>query len=241
MDPFERDWRRMMNENKPGDITSPPEPGAGSSYGHGLASLKKFFLEVLLITLVCIVFSAPVWWTEAAQERATEWNTGFSVIIQMFALGYWLLILGPVEWGADYAMLKAARGEKPEFMDIFVFQKNYINVVLARLLSGVIVVIGFVFLIVPGMVFACKLAFVPYLVTDRKMEATEAIRESWRMTTGHAGTIFLMGLIAIPVSLAGIILLGVGFVISLMWIGLAFASIYAAVAGGAAAVKVGEE
>jgi uncharacterized membrane protein len=236
------EWRGKMSETRPEEITALPAPGAGASYGHGLASLKKFFLEVLLITLVCIIFSAPVWWTEAAEERATEWDTGISVIIQMFALGYWLLILGPVEWGANYAMLKAARGEKPEFLDIFVFQKNYLNIVLAHLLRGVIVGIGFVFLIVPGIIFVCKLAFVPYLVTDRKMEATEAIRESWRMTAGHAGTIFLMGLIAIPVALAGIILLGVGLVMSIMWIGLAFASIYAAVAGrGMSVGKGGKE
>ncbi len=75
-----------------------------------------------------------------------------------------------------------------------------------------------------------KLAFVPYLVTDRKMDATDAIRESWRMTTGHSTTIFLMGLLTIPLAIAGLILLGVGIVIASMWIGLAFAAIYSTVA-----------
>ena len=216
-----------------------PEATAGGSYGHGLAALKKYFLEVLLITLVVMVLSAPVWWAEAVEERVALWDSGVNVIIQMFALGFWLLILGPLEWGAAYAMLKAVRGEKPEFLDIFVFQKNYLNVVLAHLLTTVIVTVGFLFLIVPGVIFACKLAFVPYLVTDRKMEATEAIRESWRMTTGHSGKIFLMGLLAIPVSLVGMLLLGIGFVLSIMWISLAFAAIYAAVAArNAASEKV---
>ena len=40
---------------------------------------------------------------------------------------------------------------------------------MASLLVGVIVSIGFILLIVPGIVFACKLAFTPYLVVDRKM------------------------------------------------------------------------
>ena len=208
---------------------SVPEVTAGGSYGHGLATLKKYFLEVLLIILVVMVLSAPFGLAKAVQDRVAEWDSGVNVIIQMFAMGFWLLILGPVEWGADYAMLKAVRGEKPEFLDIFIFQKNYLNVVLAHLLTNAIIAVGFVFLIVPGIIFACKLAFVPYLVTDRKMEATEAIRESWRMTTGYSGKIFLMGLLAIPIVIAGMLLLGVGIILAIMWISLAFAAIFAAV------------
>ena len=206
-----------------------PEATVGGSYGHGLATLKKYFLEVLLITLVVMVLSAPFGWAKSVQDKATDWNSGVSVIIQMFALGYGLLILGPVRYGANYAMLKAVRGEKPEFLDIFVFQKNYLNIVLANLLTGAIITVGFIFLIVPGIIFACKLAFVPYLVTDRKMEATEAIRESWRMTTGHSGTIFLMGLLTAPIAIAGVLLLGVGIIPAVMWISLAFAAIFASV------------
>jgi len=206
------------------------EATVGGSYSHGLATLKKYFLEVLLIILVVMVLSAPFGWAKAVQDRAADWDSGVSVIIQMFALGFGLLILGPVEYGANYAMLKAVRGEKPEFLDIFIFQKNYLNIVLAHLLTNAIIAIGFIFLIVPGIIFACKLAFVPYLVTDRKMEATEAIRESWRMTTGYSGTIFLMGLLTVPVAIAGMLLLGIGIILAIMWISLAFAAIYAIVA-----------
>jgi uncharacterized membrane protein len=96
---------------------------------------------------------------------------------------------------------------------------------------GVIVGLGIVLLIVPGIIFACKLAFVPYLVMDEKMEATEAIRKSWNMTTGYTGTIFMMGFTAIFVGLLGLICLIVGVIPAAMWIGLAFASMYVAVAG----------
>jgi hypothetical protein len=217
----------MMSEIPEREHLPVPEASAGGCYGHGLASLKKYILEVLLITLVVLVITAPVWWVEAVEE---EWDSGVNVILQLFAAGFWLLIAGPVEWGADYAMLKAVRGEKPEFTDIFIFQKNYLNVVLAHLLTSAIVMVGFVFFIIPGIIFLCKLVFVPYLVTDRKMEATEAIRESWRMTSGYGGKIFLMGLLAIPISLAGILLLGIGFIFAIMWISLAFAAIFHAVA-----------
>ena len=132
-------------------------PGAdvGACYSHGLAALKKYFLEILLITLVVWVLQSPYY---VAWEISDHIESGVVFIIVMFALGYGLLIVGPVDWGAKYARLKAVRGEKPEFMDIFVFQKNYLNVVLGNLLTGIIIGVGIFFLIVPGIIFACKLA-----------------------------------------------------------------------------------
>jgi hypothetical protein len=204
-----------------------PDPTVGGSYSFGLELLKKYFLEVLLISLVVFVLISPYY---IAQQAAEDWDSGFAMIIQLFALGFGLLIVGPVKWGANVAMLKPVRGEKLEFIEIFAFQKNYLNVVLAHLLVTVIIMVGFIFLLVPGIIFACKLAFVSYLVIDRKMEATEAIRESWRMTSGHSMTIFLMALLAIPIVIAGLLMLGVGIVVAAMWIDLTFATFYSAVA-----------
>ena len=127
------------------------------------------------------------------------------------------------------------RGDKLEIKDMFEAFKNYWNAVLASLLVFVIVVIGLVILIIPGIIFACKLAFTPYLVVDRKMAVIEAVKESWRMTGGHAWKVFLIGLLGIPIGIAGLICLGVGVIISIMWITLALASLYHAVSVSEAA------
>ena len=99
-------------------------------------------------------------------------------------------------------------------------------------LVAVIVGFGFMLLVIPGIVFACKLSFVPYLIVDRKMDAVTAIKTSWRMTHGHVWKIFGMGILAFFVSLLGLILVGVGLILSIMWIRLSFASFYHAVAAG---------
>ena len=46
------------------------------------------------------------------------------------------------------------------------------------------------------------------------------------MTGGHAGKVFLVGLLAIPIAIAGLICLGVGIFPAIMWIYLAFATLY---------------
>ena len=134
-----------------------------------------------------------------------------------------------MQYGVTFAFLKAARGDKLEIKDMFAAFKNYWNAVLASLFVGVIIVIGLVLLIVPGIIFACKLAFTPYLVVDRKMAVMEAIEESWRMTGGHAWKVFFIGLLAIPICIAGLLCFIVGIIISIMWVSLAFASLYHAV------------
>jgi uncharacterized membrane protein len=170
-----------------------------------------------------------------AQDAATA-----AGILSFLAFVYSIFVNGPVQYGVTFASLKAARGDKLEIKDMFKAFQNYWNAVLASLFVCVIIVIGLVLLIVPGIIFACKLAFTPYLVVDRKMAVMEAIEESWRMTGGHAWKVFLIGLLSIPIGIAGLICFGVGIIISIMWVSLAFASLYHAVSStGKASVQEG--
>jgi hypothetical protein len=50
------------------------------------------------------------------------------------------------------------------------------------------------------------------------------------MTRGYGWQIFLMGLLAIPIVILGLICLFVGVFVSVMWISTAFATMYHAVA-----------
>ena len=218
-----------MNETKaePTKEAAAVEPGAGSCYSHGWDRMWNYFLELLLIIVVMIVAAVPLTWMSITDEIGTY--QGF--LLEFFALIYWIMLFAPLKYGLAYVFLRAARSEKIDTKDMLVPFRNYFNAVLANLLMLIVIGIGIVFLIVPGIILACKLAFVPYLVVDRKLDAIEAFKESWRMTGGHALEIFLIGLLAIPISIAGFILLGVGLIASTMWIGIAFASMYYAVAG----------
>lgn len=51
-----------MEENIKQNATSPPEATAGGSYGHGWGTLKKYFLELLLITFIIVLIDAPFGW-----------------------------------------------------------------------------------------------------------------------------------------------------------------------------------
>ena len=215
------------------------KPTIGAAYGHGWKQMWKYFLELLLITIISFLITLPAFglYDENFAEAVSEYVSIDLILVEfhgvfaysMMAIAFLILVEWPLEYGMSYGFLRASRNQSLQVKDIFYSFKNYLNTVYANLLAAVIVGVGVVLIIVPGIIFACKLAFVPYLVVDRQMDAISAIKTSWNLTRGHVMQIFLMGVLAFFVGLLGLILLGVGLILSIIWIRLSFASFYYAV------------
>jgi hypothetical protein len=197
---------------------------AGDNYNKGWKLIfSTAFVDLLVVSLVYAVIQLPTNGIRITHDHF-EW---YMVPIVLLAIGYGIFISGPIGYSVNWVFLKAVRREKIEIKDMFsVFERNYWNAVIASLVTTIIIIIGFFMLIVPGIIFACRLAFVPFLVLDEKMEAMEALKASWAMTKGHGWSIFFMALLAILIVIAGLIVLIFGVLISVMWIGAAFAVLY---------------
>ncbi len=207
---------------------TPPDGTVGGSYGHGWETAKRFFLELFILVIISAAASIPA----ALAWGPDSPHTAGRSFLQIFAFIYWLLLFTPIDYGVLYGFVRGARGETPDVNDIFKIRENYINIVLAKLVTMVIIGIGFAALIVPGIYFACRLVFVPYLVVERNMEVAPALRESWELSRGRAGTVFLIGLTTIPIFILGFLLCGVGVLFSMVWISATFASLYVHVTPG---------
>ena len=199
---------------------------AGSAYSLGWKRMFKYFLYAFLVIVFLGVISTPVGWTYEIEHIHLPIMFNF---LGIFTVAYFFFLVAPLKYGATKVLLNIIREGEIDMKELFYGFKDYLNIVLANLLMSAIIGIGFVFLIVPGIIFACRLAFVPYLVVDKKLDAVKAVEESWRMTRGHGWTIFLMALMVIPIAIAGLVCLGVGIIFSIIWINLAFAGIYAIV------------
>jgi hypothetical protein len=215
-----------------------PNPDVISAYGYGWKQLWKPFWMLLLIGIIYFligsVISVPQWIITSVDRFNGSFFDPFlfmfSSVYSLLSLAFGILVTGPIAFGISYAFLKAVRGEEVDLEDMFAaFRRNYWHTVLAYFLMALIIGVGFIFLIIPGIYLACKLAFIPYLVVDKKMDGAQAISASWKMTNGYGWQVFLIGLLGFFIVIAGFICLIIGVIISIMWINITLASLYYAV------------
>jgi uncharacterized membrane protein len=202
-----------------------PKAKAFGSFGYGWQQLWKYFLHLFLISVVVGIANMPTF-----VGGQTAFNSAGLIMLNALVAAYWMLVLPVITYGGNWMYLRYMRNERPNVADVFAgFKKNYLNIILANLLVFAICGIGFLMFIVPGVIFACRLAFVSYLVMDKGLDPVAAIEKSWNMTRGHGWRIFGMFWISLFLVVIGFALLLVGAVFAFMWIGTAFASLYHAV------------
>ncbi|HSG28608.1 MAG TPA: hypothetical protein VLA34_09025 [Candidatus Krumholzibacterium sp.] len=209
-----------------GEVYGTLKPNVDSVFSNGWNQTWKNFFELLLAQIIVFAASTPMFISGFVSSRVYYYEgpgLGF------FLFFYGILILAPMKYGMSYIYLQAARKESCDASGFGEAFKNYLNVILASLLVSIITVAGFIFLFIPGIIFVCKLAFVPYLVVERRLDAIEAIQKSWEMTRGYALDIFLIYFLYIPIQIAGFLALIVGTIPATMWCEVSMASMYVAV------------
>lgn len=103
-------------------------------------------------------------------------------------------------------------------------------------LLGLMVAVGFVLLIVPGIYLALKYGQAMTVLVDRNCGVIEAFRYSGKLTDGHKSRLMLLGLAALGIMLAGLLALVVGLVFAYPVAGLAWMLGYRWMQGGRDAV-----
>lgn len=206
-------------------------PSIGGSFGYGWKKMfNKAFLPLFLAVIIAGILNGPV---GAGWKADGDFGWGGAMLlfpIIIFGLAYSFMFKPIIDYGERYLFLKAMRDEEADLRIMFEgFRTKYLNIVLANLIVFALIMIGLVMLIIPGIIIACRLAFVPFLVMDKDLDPMKAVEKSWQMTRGHGWTIFFMAILSFFIAIAGLIVFIVGILISIMWIHAAFASLYQSV------------
>jgi hypothetical protein len=220
-------------------------PTFGNSFGTGWRVMLDNFLRLLLVVFVMCLVTAPFrlfnfkFDIDDIKSLPWHWTGDFERVFSIASVGILAAFLGliaflyaflaapVVEYGTDMIFVQAVRKIKPEFeLLIRGFWENYLYIILANLLVIALIVLGCFALIIPGIIIACRLVFVSYIIMDKKLDPIEAVELSWKLTRGHGWTIFFMGFVSIFIILLGLILMLVGIFPAIIWVSSSFASLY---------------
>lgn len=94
--------------------------------------------------------------------------------------------------------------------DLFRSYPALLRYFLASILYFLIIIGGFILLIIPGIILSIRFQYYSYLIVDKDLGPIEALRQSWRMTKGHAWNLFLLGVLLGLINLGGALLLMIG-------------------------------
>ncbi len=207
------------------------QPTISESLGNGWLVMKKYFLLLLLVVIINGIVQGIAKFDYKFDDPAKLIPfaplIGFAILV---GLAMFFMVQPIIRYGAKQLFLNAVRDVELDLKVLFIgFQRNYINIVLANLIVVLIVGVGLIFLIIPGIIFACRLSFVPYLVMDKGLEAVKAVETSWKMTKGYGWRIFGLLCMSFLIVIAGLICLIIGVFPAAIWIGSTWASFYQAV------------
>lgn len=122
--------------------------------------------------------------------------------------------------------LKLIDEKEVTYADFWLPQSHFWFYVLATLLYGVIIGVGTLLLIVPGIIFGLMFMFYGYVMIEKNLGPIEALKESKRLTAGAKWDLFLFSLLAIGLNLLGVLALLVGVLVTMTITFIAMAHLY---------------
>ncbi|NGP87624.1 hypothetical protein [Fodinibius halophilus] len=165
----------------------------------------SFIIGAMLTFLVLGVIPRIHFMLRAPQQPTTE-SQFISLIITLAQV---FLSLGFIK-----IMLQLAQDKYVEVVDMFNNFRTFLSYFVASFLYGIAVILGLFLLVVPGIYIYVRFQFYPYIIIEEEVSAFTALKKSFFLSQSLTLELFLLQLVVITLNLLGILLFGVGIVIT---------------------------
>ncbi len=140
-----------------------------------------------------------------------------------------------VAMGLIRAALAVVDGRTPEVGMLF-HTDNFVPYLVASILVGLSVGVGYVLCFIPGAILAFLFAFYGYAIVDgRASDGIEAMKMSWNLASANVGQLLLLFILVFLINLGGLVLCGVGLLFTYPLTAIAIAYAWRRISGGAIA------
>jgi Protein of unknown function (DUF975) len=209
----------------------------GDAVSFGWQTLKENLGFLVLVTLIMLLAAAIFQGPQSAFSFYHSYGAYVAMmILTLLGIAVSMFItIATVKIGLRYC-----DSQKADYPDLVEGYSKFWDILLGSILYGLLVFAGFILLIIPGIYWAVRYHFFPYLIVDRDMGPVEAIKKSGQMTRGVWWNLFLFWLAVFGINLVGAILCGVGLLFTVPWTFVAIAYVYRTLLAETPAAQVTE-
>ncbi|ASW75449.1 beta-carotene 15,15'-monooxygenase [Chryseobacterium piperi] len=225
---------------------SVPNRDTGSIISHAFEMYKGVFLYAVVAMIVyiiggLIIQSISGFNSTAVMEEMRDsggdfssfsyWNApGFSLYLTLS--GLLGILLAPLYVGLIYIVNKYNTKNAIEFSDLFIgYRQNFVNILIYSIISGLISSVALSICFFPFFfVYPLLLLGYPILLFENA-SATEALGKSFNIAKENYGTFLGTTIVGLLISVAGIVLCGIGIILTLPFIMVVMYSAYCAFLG----------
>lgn len=138
-----------------------------------------------------------------------------------------LLISGPLTLGLTIFSRAIYFNDAPHLNQLFEGFQSFLKSFLAYVSIAIIIILGVILLIVPGIIASLGLFMTFYVMADRpELSFLECMSESWNLMHNHKLKLLGLWLRFIPWYILGLLCLGVGVLLVIPWSYTAYAAFY---------------
>lgn len=156
----------------------------------------------------------------AAASKAHE-MLGMAVMIGagviIFAVVFILMMAmqALVQGALNIAWLRLARGQSLKLEHLFEVKRFAKPLIVGSILLPLGVTLGYIFLIIPGIIFMLGCFLYSFVVVDKNLSGVESLKAAWALTDGHKLDLFLLMLLMSLVNMLGMMACGVGMIVTI--------------------------
>lgn len=227
-----------------------PEMNVGALLSHAFENYKKtlgWMILFLVLSLLCMLAMSTVaeiisGFDALAMQHTLNKYSGqnpFSTILEYPGyLSYIALssvsgfLLHPLYVSFPYIMHKANTGKDIQFSDFFIgYQHNAVGFIILSILTSIIASIALALCIVPILFVLPLLYTSSCFILFENATPINAIRDSFKLGNAHYGTVFGFALVSFFIAISGVLLCGIGALVTLPFFYAAVYSVYCAAKG----------
>jgi hypothetical protein len=179
----------------------------GSYFSRGWDLFKQYalpFIGFLLLTVLIGIIASRLPAPLGADERGRGGIVN-GLLSPIFSAGMYIVAF------------KLAKGQNVSFGDFFRGFNNFLQIFVLSLVSGLLIALGFVLLVIPGIYLAVSYFFALSLLIEKRFDFWTALETSRKLVTKRWFSFLGFGLLLFLLNLGGVLLCGVGVLITAPW------------------------